>query len=987
MQWTGKLIRRKPSKSINLRRIPDLRGEVIGTLQIFIKPELVASTDVIEQRGQWRFLGEGNPNDPNDLINSPTWRNSGASEIRPAGSYVIEFKPVPGRTRLPNRGIIVTADDTVQFTVIYADQASIAGTLPQVLDVATVTVAEPYSFSGQVQTDIGDGSGYAVRKRVVLTAGHVVFDDLALTFSSGQIRDDQIEDYAAEGVRWRFQRMRGQSEPVAITARGSYVLRGYAASRQGATPGQGTPQSQENDVAAIYFHIDAARGGAGGYLLSDAVNEWPLKARRKIFISYPTNPDHILVRENLGRMHATPPANIAFTKPYGAASDVYRTIAIAGVAGSNGGALCVEWDDGRYYPAAVYVGGNAEAVLRGIDAEVDDMIQRAVVSSEGGNNNNNGGIVRLGSRSSGGFFTIAKLTVNFTPGGVMATGAKWRVGTGPLRASGESESLTPGNYTITFTNAAGFVAPPNQQILIKDDSAQVISGIYCPLSAITATSLPDAVVGVPYSAQITATNLPTSFCAPGLAALGLSIAAGGQVTGTPLSLSVGVHDVAVTVTNACGTSAEKILSLVIREPGTLIVDFDSACGKVNGKPAVRKGRNIIGQDSKVVLTAVPKFPNCLFDRWILTEAAPLTPLTDLTLKFRMTESAFAKAIFVPNPFLNRRGDYVGLLGVAGIPSGQVTVSVTKKGAFTALVKLGRREHTLIGRFDLHGDFTGEITRRGQSALAVHLHLDLAGADPAVVTGSIVADGVTHDLTATVAAFDEPNPAPKGRYTLALAPDPTQSNPAAFPQGYGYALITVNREGAVRAAGKLGDGQSFTAGGRFTSNQTWPLYVQPYGDGKKGLLGGVITFTDATAPAIDELHGTMHWQKPAANNGRYPAGFDGEVAAFGSRYVAQPPGTPALDISDWTLAIGTEVLPAPVLGTASLDNQNRFTLGGAAAGLTTLKLDPETGLLRGTVRLGSDPVFSFRGVLLQSQRQGRGVLLLPDHTAPLSLDPE
>jgi hypothetical protein len=208
----------------------------------------------------------------------------------------------------------------------------------------------------------------------------------------------------------------------------------------------------------------------------------------------------------------------------------------------------------------------------------------------------------------------------------------------------------------------------------------------------------------------------------------------------------------------------------------------------------------------------------------------------------------------------------------------------------------------------------------------------------------------------------------------------------FPQGFGYALITVDRSGTVRASGKLGDGQNFSVGGQFDAAGNWPFYFRPYADGTKGLLGGVITFTDAVAPAIDELHGTLHWQRPATNKGRYPAGFEGDVMATGSRYLAPSLGTAALDITNWDLVIGAGVLAVPVVGTASLNDQNRFTIADAAADIATLKLDAETGLLSGRVSLDGETFLPFKGVLLQSQRQGRGVLPLSKQSAPFTLDP-
>ncbi|HVW86735.1 MAG TPA: PKD domain-containing protein, partial [Bryobacteraceae bacterium] len=72
----------------------------------------------------------------------------------------------------------------------------------------------------------------------------------------------------------------------------------------------------------------------------------------------------------------------------------------------------------------------------------------------------------------------------------------------------------------------------------------VVSGV-----AITTTSLSSGVVGVPYSAMVAAAGgtAPYTFSATGLPA-GLSISAGGQITGTPTAAATGT--VAVTVTDS-----------------------------------------------------------------------------------------------------------------------------------------------------------------------------------------------------------------------------------------------------------------------------------------------------------------------------------------------------------------------------------------------------------------------------------------------------
>src|SRR5437867_3502137 len=68
----------------------------------------------------------------------------------------------------------------------------------------------PFGFNGQLQTDVGYGSGVAVRENVVLTAAHLVFNDQTLSYVS--------EAY------WLFQREAGVFEPQPLPARGWYVL-------------------------------------------------------------------------------------------------------------------------------------------------------------------------------------------------------------------------------------------------------------------------------------------------------------------------------------------------------------------------------------------------------------------------------------------------------------------------------------------------------------------------------------------------------------------------------------------------------------------------------------------------------------------------------------------------------------------------------------------------------------------------------------------
>src|SRR5207244_10102666 len=141
----------------------------------------------------------------------------------------------------------------------------------------------PFGFNGQLQSDVGYGSGVAVQANVVLTAAHLVFDDQTLSYVSQ--------------AYWFFQQQTGEFSPAPLLARGWCILSdygGYAAQRtndlQIYALDTSTPQSRNLDVAALYFESPVAAGGYGGYLPSDAVpNSWLSSTAEKMLVGYPVD--------------------------------------------------------------------------------------------------------------------------------------------------------------------------------------------------------------------------------------------------------------------------------------------------------------------------------------------------------------------------------------------------------------------------------------------------------------------------------------------------------------------------------------------------------------------------------------------------------------------------------------------------------------------------------------------------------------------------
>ena len=690
---------------------PPADGAATGTVQVLIQPPEVASAGSVALQGQWRFLGETLDTD---------WRNHNATVTKPAGAYVIEFKSVPNRAPVPNRSIFIPAGDGVIVSAFYEQPIQPLGTVPARLTLAEATGEEPFAFVGQVRTDLGTGSGTAVMQKVVLTAGHVVFDDLALKFAAGPINDEDLGDFTAGGIEWRFQRMRGEFEPIPVIPRGAYVLSGYASARQGVDPGESNAISREQDVAALFFVTVAGRSGFSGWLRS-AVGavEWPQAPRLKTLVGYPVDSAQVEPGD-VGKMHATTRALAAFQKPNAnvpgtsTPSYVYSTQEIAGFAGMSGGPLCVQWDDGRYYPAAVFLGGTQQSFVRGIDERVEDLINRARISGDDpAQNLVGGGIVRVESKKSGGQFQVGSLQVNIEPSSVRAAGAGWKFAFegGSFRPSGAKASSIPaGRYFIVFKDIAGFKKPDPLEVSIQGDEMRVVTYVVPP-TITTSTRFLRAIRNRPLPPfAIEAAGDSPRFMATGLAGTGLTLNENtGVLSGTPRTN--GKYVISITAQNSAGTSAPLELTIIVTPPGKLIVQADATRGSVTVKP--HRADNVFPQGKKVTLTAKPDRPEFLFAGWNLEGGKNASNLDSPTLSFRMTEIVTATAAFVPSPFLTRSGSYRGLLSGTEAPAGLTTLSLTRTGGFTLQVKLGDRLYSLKGHFDLEGNFIGRIRNVGR----------------------------------------------------------------------------------------------------------------------------------------------------------------------------------------------------------------------------------------------------------------------------------
>ncbi|MDZ4404473.1 MAG: hypothetical protein U1A53_17520, partial [Prosthecobacter sp.] len=423
-----------------------------GGLSVTLKPDSITTGS---GRAQWRLLGE----------DDTQWRDSGATltSLIP-GSYLIECKPVSGHTTPPNANATISANQTGALTITYFIAETPTGVPPAELAFSAVATdqTKPYAHVGQIRSAVGSSTVFVVKARVVATAGHVVFDDGTLA--------------AVQGLQWLFQRHRGTYEPKPQTPRGYYIFDGYAAQRiLDNSPGTSSPQSQHLDVAALYFEEDAGRGGYGGFLASDLNdNEFLLSNANKMLVGYPVDG---IATTSQGRMHATAPANVVFTAAFG------RTFTTAGIrssGGNSGGPLCVQYQGGNYYPAAIYLGGTNQTVVRAIDSAVIDLFNRAEVSGNGGGNNTGGGITHTSVSVIGSAGNPGALKVLIEPAAAISAGGGWRLSPETsYRASGAQKSgLNAGSYVLQLTTVAGYQAPTSPSVTVVGGQLATITYSY-----------------------------------------------------------------------------------------------------------------------------------------------------------------------------------------------------------------------------------------------------------------------------------------------------------------------------------------------------------------------------------------------------------------------------------------------------------------------------------------------------------------------------
>ncbi len=228
-----------------------------------------------------------------------------------------------------------------------------------------------------------------------------------------------------------------------------------------------------------------------------------------------------------------------------------------------------------------------------------------------------------------------------------------------------------------------------------------------------------------------------------------------------------------------------------------------------------------------------------------------------------------------------------------------------------------------------------------------------------------------------------NSATRGTYTLRMnpvAPDAEPVNTTTYPQGFGYATMSLSNIGALTLTGVLADGTAITMSTALLSDQEAPLFVQlptPGGTTKLGLVTGLLDFD--TAPASTDVTSELTWFRPAAAtpkvllyNAGWPAGIslDAEGALYSATKTAQAAllGLTSNTPSPARLSFTGGRLPAPVEKTSFGLKANTVVKTLPVDNTYVLAITPSTGHFSGAFTLNlslpgsAKPVF--KGVILQ-----------------------
>jgi hypothetical protein len=145
--------------------------------------------------------------------------------------------------------------------------------------------------------------------------------------------------------------------------------------------------------------------------------------------------------------------------------------------------LFVRHTNGALYPAAIYLGGSGQTVVRAIDPDVVDLFLRAEVSGNGGGNNTSGGVTHTATSALGSPKQPGSITILIEPPEARDHPAAgwWLEGptdTSAARDGNTRGGLSKGSYVLKMTEVPGFQGPLDEYVEVREGYAETYTYTY-----------------------------------------------------------------------------------------------------------------------------------------------------------------------------------------------------------------------------------------------------------------------------------------------------------------------------------------------------------------------------------------------------------------------------------------------------------------------------------------------------------------------------
>ncbi len=237
----------------------------------------------------------------------------------------------------------------------------------------------------------------------------------------------------------------------------------------------------------------------------------------------------------------------------------------------------------------------------------------------------------------------------------------------------------------------------------------------------------------------------------------------------------------------------------------------------------------------------------------------------------------------------------------------------------------------------------------------------------------------------------PVPTPQQSIYNAIIETTAAPDDVSYPQGSGYAQVTISKTGTANWTGKAADGAAFTFSTFLDADLHIPLHASLYRN--TGSLQGDTFINPTTQDLVN--HGTpaFDWYKipqPLSSTDRnYKSGFYRHALTLvGGKFTSNdlhsylgfaPVSSPAIMKLDFTAS-----LIAGFVQNFTLTKPNTVSIATPVKS-TTLKIDPKTGLFTGSFKEGSPAItVPFAGILIDYEaggdKSGHGHYLIPESSA-------